>query len=370
MDRRKTYAVSGVLAFALTSGLFWLNHTPAPPDTKLSRSALMQRGQGSLAVSALQARQLGIQVEAARSATEAPLADLPAVIAPPPGARVAVAASLPGVVMRTMVVEGDSVRSGQTLAVISSRDVLSLSGDLTRAGARLGIAQSNAGRLSQLDREGIIAGARADEARALATEARADVAEKSRILRMVNGHSGTGTYTLVAPISGRVTGATIQVGSPVDGTTAPYVIDAVDRYEVSAQLPERLVGAIRPGMFIRLGNLRGTVTAVGTTLDPATRSAMLKATLPAGSAVVAGRATSISVFGPAPAGAVDVPFSAVTKLDGNDIVFVSTSNGFAPRKVVAGGSSGGMTLLLSGIRLGEKVVTSGTSALKALAQAR
>ena len=75
--------------------------------------------------------------------------------------------------MRTMVVEGDSVRRGQALAVISSRDVLSLSGDLTRAGARLGVAQSNAGRLSQLDREGIIAGARADEARALAMEARA-----------------------------------------------------------------------------------------------------------------------------------------------------------------------------------------------------
>ncbi|MBU2017258.1 MAG: efflux RND transporter periplasmic adaptor subunit, partial [Alphaproteobacteria bacterium] len=88
------------------------------------------------------------------------------------------------------------------------------------------------------------------------------------------------------------------------------------------------------------------------------------------SAVVAGRATSISVFGPAPAGAVSVPSSAVTNLDGHDIVFVSTANGFAPRKVASGGSSGGMTLLLSGIRAGERVVTTGTSALKALAQAR
>ncbi|MBV2148154.1 efflux RND transporter periplasmic adaptor subunit [Sphingobium sp. AS12] len=370
MDRRQTYAVGGALAVALVSGLFWLNHTPAPPDAPPPRAASTQKGQTILAVPAAQARQLGIQVQAALSATEVPLADLPAMIAPPPGARVAVAASLPGVVMRTMVVEGDSVRRGQALAVISSPDVLSLSGDLTRAGARLGVAQSNAGRLSQLDREGIIAGARADEARALAMEARADVAEKSRILRLVNGHGGSGTYTLVAPIAGRVTGATIQAGSPVDGTTAPYVIDAVDRYEVEAQLPERLVGTIRPGLSIRLGALRGVVTAVGTTVDPATRSAMLKATLPPGSPVIAGRATSISVFGPAPAGAVDVPFSAVTKLDGQDIVFVSTASGFAPRKVVAGGSSGGMTLLLSGIRPGERVVTAGTSALKALAQAR
>jgi len=369
MDTRQKIAIGGIAAAALAGATVWWNSdykAAAPPEP----TEASPRRDGALAVPAGQSRQLGIQLQSAVMATEAPLGDLPAIIVPPPGARVAVAASLPGVVMRTMVVQGDSVRQGQALAVISSRDVLSLSGDLTRAGARLGVAQANAGRLSQLDREGIIAGTRADEARALAAEARADVSEKSRILRMVNGHGGSGTYTLVAPIAGRVTGATIQVGSPVDGTTAPYVIDAIDRYEVEAQLPERLVGTVHPGMSIRLGTLRGKVTAVGTTVDPATRSAMLKATLPAGSAVVAGRATSISVFGPAPAGAVSVPSSAVTNLDGHDIVFVSTANGFAPRKVASGGSSGGMTLLLSGIRAGERVVTTGTSALKALAQAR
>ncbi len=272
--------------------------------------------------------------------------------------------------MRTLVVEGDTVRHGQALAVISSRDVLSLSSDLARANARLGVARSNAGRLSQLDREGIIAGARADEARAMAAEARVDVSEKSRILRLVNGHGGSGTYTLVAPIAGRVTAATIQTGSPVDGTGAPYVIDAADRYEVESQLPERLIGKVRPGMAIRLGTLRGTVTAVGSTIDPTTRSAILKATLPAGSALVAGRATSIQLFGPAPSGAVSVPTSAVANLNGRDTVFVATAGGYAARQVTAGGSSGGTTLLLSGVRAGERVVSTGTSALKALSQAQ
>ncbi|WCT75733.1 efflux RND transporter periplasmic adaptor subunit (plasmid) [Sphingomonas naphthae] len=368
MDKRQTYALGGTIAAALAGALAWWNYMPAAPAPVSPVPA--QSRNGMLVVPANQARQLGIQVQPAASATDAPLADLPAMIAPPPNARVAVAASLPGVVMRTMVVEGDTVRRGQALAVISSRDVLSLNGDLTRAGARLGVAQSNANRLSQLDREGIIAGARADEARALAAEARADVSEKSRILRLVNGHGGSGTYTLVTPIAGRVTSANIQAGSPVEGTTAPYVIDAVDRYEVEAQLPERLVGVVRPGMTIRLGDLRGTITAVGSTIDPATRSAMVKATLPAGSAVVAGRATNISVFGPAPAGAVSVPQAALTSIDGKDVVFIATGSGFAVRHVDAGGASAGKVLLLSGVRSGERVVTSGTSALKALSQAR
>src|SRR3546814_7456279 len=82
--------------------------------------------------------------------------------------------------MRTLVVEGDTVRQGQPLAIISSRDVLTMGADLTRANARAGVARSNAARLSQLAREGIIAGARADEANALAAEAGADVAEKAR----------------------------------------------------------------------------------------------------------------------------------------------------------------------------------------------
>lgn len=368
MDRRQTYALGGAVAVALAGALAWWSYVPATP-APLSPVQVQERD-GVLAVPAMQVRQLGIAMQSAVAATDAPLADLPAMIAPPPNARVAVAASLPGVVMRTMVVEGDAVRRGQALAVIASRDVLSLGGDLARAGARLGVAQSNANRLSQLDREGIIAGARADEARALAAEARADVSEKSRILRLVNGHGGSGTYSLVAPIAGRVTSANIQAGSPVDGTTAPYVIDAVDRYEVEAQLPERLVGVVRPGMTIRLGDLRGTIIAVGSTIDPATRSARVKATLPAGSALVAGRATNIAVFGPAPAGAVTVPQAALTRIEDKDVVFVATGSDFAVRQVVAGGSNDGKVLLLSGVRAGERVVTSGTSALKALAQAR
>ncbi|WP_164255092.1 efflux RND transporter periplasmic adaptor subunit, partial [Stenotrophomonas maltophilia] len=86
---------------------------------------------------------------------------------------------------------------------------------------------------------------------------------------------------------------------PVDGTTAPYVIDAANRYEVIGQLPERLVGQVRLGMTVHLPpDISGRIIAVGSTIDPATRSASLKAEIPAGPGVVAGRATSIVISGP------------------------------------------------------------------------
>jgi cobalt-zinc-cadmium efflux system membrane fusion protein len=321
---------------------------------------------GNLSVEPAKAHALGIAVQAAQPATEAPLADLPATIAPPANARVAVPATLPGVVLRTFVIEGDAVRAGQALATVGSRDVLALGADLSRASARLGVARSSASRISQLSREGIVAPARADEARALAAEAGADFSEKARMLRLVGGHAASGTYTLSAPISGRVTKAEIMTGSPLDGTTAPFVIDADGRYEVTAQVPEALLGRIRPGMAIRIGSARGTVTAVGTTLDPMTRSATLKAQLPPGPGAIAGRAATVTVLGSAPAGAVTVPLAAITRIDNADTVFVETAKGFAARKVQAGGNDGASVTILAGLKPGEKVVVSGASALKAL----
>ncbi|NML10335.1 efflux RND transporter periplasmic adaptor subunit [Sphingobium sp. AR-3-1] len=371
----RSFILAGVAVIALTlAGLWWLTTRAgtAPPAAQSSPPVdSASAAPGHLRVEARQAAQLGIRLAPAVAASEAPLAIVPALIQPPANARVAVAATFPGVVMRTLVVEGDTVRRGQPLAVISSREVLMMGADLTRANVRLGAARSNAARLSQLSREGIIAGARADEASAIAVETSADVSEKARILHMVNGHGASGSYTLTAPIAGRITTARIQTGNSVEGTSAPYVIDAANRYEVLGQLPERLVGLVRPGMLVRIDpNIQGRVTAVGSTIDPATRSASVKAEIAAGPGIVAGRATNLLISGPAPAGAVGVPAAAVATMNGRTVVFVATKGGFAVRDVKSGGANGSQAILLSGVKPGEQVVIAGTSALKALALSR
>ncbi len=367
MDRNRALVVAAVAAVAVSGGVWWFGSADAPPPVEATAN---NAAAGELQVDPAKAQVLGIVVEPAKAATEAPMAELPAMIAPPANSRVAVPATLPGVVLRTFVVEGDAVARGQALATVASRDVLTLGADLARASARSEVAQSSASRLSQLSREGVIAGARADEARALAAEAGADVNEKSRVLRMVGGDGASGTYTLRAPIAGRVTKADIMAGSPVDGASAPYVIDAEGRYEVTAQVPERLLGTLLPGMTVRVGDTTGTVSSVGTALDPATRSAALKATIPAGSGRVAGGTTSVIVLGPAPAGAVAVPSAALTRIDGEDAVFVRSAKGYAVRKVRTGGGDAVATVVLAGLKAGEPVVVSGTSALKALALAK
>lgn len=339
----------------------------APTNVDAAASSAMKAPKGIVAMSDVQMRRLGIVLVQAKAATSAPLASLPAVIVPPANARVAVSATFAGVVTRIFAVEGQSVRKGQPLAIVSSRDVLTVGADLSRARAQLGVAQSSAARLGQLAREGVIARARADEARATLIEAQVNASEKRRILALSNASGASGSYTLSAPIAGRVTAATVQAGSPIDGTTAPFVIDAADRFEVEAQLPERLVGTVKPGMRVRLGqDAVGTVTAIGATIDPMTRSVKIKASIPAAPGIVTGKATTVTIYGTPQDGAVAIPMSAVTDLNGATTVFVRTGRGFAARKVKVMGTADGQAIVVDGLRQGERVVTTGTTELKSL----
>lgn len=371
MDRQRTLIIAGVTTLAATLGGFWWttpSSVPVAPPNAAEGDAPLQSKNGVIALDARAMARLGMNLATAEASMTVPLAQLPAIVVPPANARVAVAATLPGVIIRTYVIEGQSVRRGQLLATVSSREVLTLGADLARSNARLGMASTSAGRLGQLAREGVIAGSRHDEAVATLREAQVDASEKRRILALSNASGASGTYSLVAPIAGRVTTATAQAGSPVDGSTAPFVIDAADRYEIEAQVPERLAGTLRPGMRVEVGtDVAGTVTVVGSTIDPATRSVMLKAMIAASPGIVTGKATTVTVYGEAPPNAVSVPSSAIVNLNGQDVVFVAVSGGVQARKVVLASSGSQVVVIIKGLRPGEKVVTSGTSELKALA---
>ena len=93
---------------------------------------------------------------------------------------------------------------------------------------------------------------------------------------------------------------------------------------------------------------------------------MLKATLPPAPGVLAGRNASVTVLGPAPAGAVSVPAGAIASIDGKDYVFVAAKGGFLKRKVKAGPVSPDRAVIFEGLTSGERVVSKGTSALKAV----
>ncbi|MEZ0495733.1 efflux RND transporter periplasmic adaptor subunit [Sphingomonas sp. IW22] len=339
-----------------------------PAGDNEAQVAAPRAADGTIALTAAQLERSGIRFAAVEAASEVPVATVPATVAPPPNSRVAVAAVIPGVITRTHVVEGDSVRAGQPLAEVAAREMFTIAAGLDQASARVAVARANDRRLGQLAREGVIAGARAEEARAAFREAQAELNEQQRLIRLVNGSPARGTYTLTSPIAGKVTTASVQTGSPVSEATAAYVVDATSRYELTAQLPERLVGQVRPGMAVALdGDVRGEVTSVGSVIDPQTRSATLRARIPAAPGVVSGRATAATVLAPAPEGAVTVPSRALVEVNGAPTLFVRTDAGVVARRVQPGMTAGEWTVIVRGLKPGERIAVEGTAELKSMA---
>ncbi len=294
----------------------------------------------------------------AEAAGEMPLGTVPATVTLPPAARVAVTAPFSGAVRKVHVIEGQEVRAGELLATIVSREALALAADRARADAELALARANAARIGQLAREGVVAGARADEAQAQLRKAEVDRAEADRILAR-GGASADGMVRLVAPITGRVSRVAVETGAPLDGMTAPFVIDAADAYALELQLPARLAGTVRPGMAVVLPDgARGTILSVAPGLDPATRSVKAIARIGAVPGLVAGRSLSVTILGRAGDGAVTVPSAAVARREGQEIVFVRSGDGFRPVPVETGGSVAGQTLILRGLAAGTPVAIS------------
>lgn len=318
-------------------------------------------------VTAAQAQRIGLKAAPVEAAVAVPLATLPGMVTPPPQGRVAVTAHFGGVVRQSLVVAGQSVTKGQRLAVVYSREVVTLGADLARARARLGAARQAANRADTLAREGVIAGARAEEAAAALREAEVDVAEKSRLLRMAGGESSSGLYTLTAPIAGRITQANAPTGAALDAVAAPFVIDAPGPSHIEAQVPARLIGVLKPGMRVRVGQgAEGKVLAVGSAVDPATRSAALRASVGAEAGLIAGRTVSLVVLSDPPAGAVSAPAAAVVRLGQGPVVFQQTPQGYVARPVKLLGSAGGKSTF-TGVPAGTRIAVSGVSALKSLA---
>lgn len=374
MNNRK-WLIGGAFGLTALALIWWLVPHGAGGDSTAPDQVTAEKaapGPKTIAISADQAKALSLHFVTATKADLAPVATLPAMIAPPPNARVAVAAQLPGIVTRVFVVEGAEVRAGQPLATVSSRDIVMLGAELSRARARLDVARANAARLGQLSREGIIAPARADEANAQLRQAQIDVSEQGRLIGMANGSSAGAGYTLTAPITGRISTMNIETGKALDPGAAPFVIDAGGAMQANAQLPERLIGTVQPGMTVRAGRIAGKVLAVGTAIDPATRSASLTASLPSDPSIRSGQSLSLSIMGPAPNGAVRVPGEAIAQASGATVVFVRTAKGVVVRPVtLAEGGEGadGERVVLSGLKAGEVVATSAVSELKSLAAA-
>lgn len=304
---------------------------------------------------------MGIVLAVAKPASDAPVAALPGAVTPPLNGRRVVAAPFAGTVMRVHVLEGQAVTAGAPLVTLFSREALSVSSELVQNQAELRVAEASARRLQQLASEGVIAGARAEEAQARLAQARAMVNERRRLL---SGAGGTGgEYVLRAPAAGRVAAIAAQPGGGLEAMAPAVTLDSADRLWVEAHVSPEIARKLKVGYPIRVGDVGGRIVALGASIDPKTRSLPLRAELSATGRFAPGQTVTLTLLSPAPAGAQAIPRGALVQDHAGARVFVKTAAGYEARPVTVVGVAGAEAVV-TGLSSGARVAASGASQLK------
>ncbi len=114
--------------------------------------------------------------------------------------------------------------------------------------------------------------------------------------------------------------------------------------------------------------ISATVRSVAPTVSGASQSAtVLPAPAAGASALVAGQGVQARIRARATGegGGMAVPEDAVQSIDGRNVLFVRTRDGFRAQPVLVGARSGGLAQILSGVKRGEPVATRNAFLLKA-----
>ena len=283
---------------------------------------------------------------------------------------VTVSADLPGVVDTIQFESGRRVAQGTVLAELDSRQERA---QLAAAQSQLELAGLNLERARGLHESGILAQADFDRAVADHTQGEARVGElKATIARK----------TIRAPFSGMLGIRHANLGQYLAAGDKIVSLESLDPIYVNFSIPQQDVSRVRPGVAIRVkaqgasgpaAVIAGRVTALDSIVDEATRNVQVQAVLPnpdgtlrpgmfVETEAILGESTPV----------IALPASAISYAPFGDSVFVVTEmngpkgtyHGVQQQFVKLGASRGDQVAVVSGIKAGQEVVTSGVFKLR------
>ena len=281
---------------------------------------------------------------------------------------VTVAADLPGIVERIDFHSGRTVRKGEVLVKLDTRQE---DAQLKAAEAQRDLARLQLARMEGLRAKGVVSQSELDDARAAFTQADAGVGEiQATIARK----------TIRAPFSGILGIRQVNLGQYLPAGAAIVPLQALQPIHVDFAVPQQRVDALRRGATVSVtpdrpadggpaDPMEGAVTAVDSVVDPSTRNVQVEATFdnPDG-ALKPGMFVEAHFAVGAPSSVVTLPASAISYAPYGDSVFVvrrlkgkdgAPYLGVVQRFVKLGGARGDQVAVLSGVRPGEEVATSG-----------
>ena len=316
----------------------------------------------------------GIAVEPVRSGGVDTEILAPGRIEALPGSEATVVARAAGVVTRVNRHLGDAVAVGDVLALVNSLDAATMSADRSAAAAKAGLARKIYARESSLYEQGVVPRQDMETAQAALAVAEAEAQRAAAAAQAAHVAGDGRSIAVISPIAGKITAQSVMLGAYVQPQAELFRVAGAGGVHVDASVTVADMPRIAPGdkATIMSGSgtpVEATVRAVTPTVSGASQTATVILT-PDGVApnLVIGEGVQVRLhvkgktFGLT---GLTVPEDAVQNLDGRDVLFVRTAQGFRPQPVLVGVRSGGVAQILSGVNAGDQVATRNAFLVKA-----
>ena len=282
---------------------------------------------------------------------------------------VLVSADLPGIVERIHFASGRYVREGEVLVELDARQERA---QLAAAEAQRDLARLDFKRMQGLITDGAISQADYDRAAAEQRQTEARVGEiRATIERKI----------IRAPFSGVLGIRQVHLGQYLAAGTAVVQLQSLDPIYVEFGVPQQDAGALRVGRAVHAHadnlpevEIPGRITAIDSVVDESTHNVKVQATLRnPGSRLRPGMFVRVQASAGESLPVVALPATAVSYAPYGDSVFVVSEmkdqggkpyRGVRQQFVKLGQARGDQIAVLSGLKPGEEVVTSGVFKLR------
>lgn len=293
----------------------------------------------------------------------------------PPNSEAIIVARASGNLSRIHRQLGDTVRAGEALALVDSMEATAMLADRAVANAKVELARKAFARESTLFQQGVTPRQEMEAAQSALAVAESEAKRAATIARTAQVTGDGKSVAVVSPIAGKITAQMGMLGGFVQPQTELFRVAGVGPVQVEASVSAADIGRIATGNKATIIGSSGapvaaTVRSVTSTVNGSTRAATVVLTpIPVSGtgsrALVVGEGVQARLHVKDGSTAISVPEDAVQNIDGRDVLFVRTKEGFKIQPVLVGTRSGGVAQIVSGIRAGELVATRNAFLIKA-----
>lgn len=283
-----------------------------------------------------------------------------------------------GRILELEVVEGQTVKRGQVIAIVSSTQLTEAQSSYLKAIAQRRLAERAVDRAKRLLEAGVIGEAELQRRDAELAQAAADVvalqdqlrvlgATNEEIQRIEKTRTITSRAQVVATIDGTVIERKATPGQVLQAAEEVCILADLSRLWLVADVPEQSAGHIQAGQSVEAEipalpdhPVRGRLTFVSATVDPETRTVRVRMDLPNPHRRFKPAMLATMILQDNSRNTLAIPSAAIVREAGRHFVFVeSAPNFYRLQPVSLGDEVDGIHPVLDGLRSGDRIVTVG-----------